>query len=355
MRIEQVRRTRGPQGPEGGSMKKSIGVLLIFLLLTLSATTALADFTVELIASPENGGRVDGGGTFRDGSTVTIVASPNEGYAFIGWYKDGESEPFSTDTVFTYELGEDRVYTARFEEVISVGAIAEPADAGTVSQSGDGSYFSGDSVTVSASPQDGYAFVGWYDSTSATEPVSVDNSYTFAVTTPVSLIARFSPLYTLHVNISPEDTGTITGSGTYSGGSIVTLQAIPYKDYRFVGWVQPTDPDRILSTDESYTFNLEGDVTLTATFGRSLGYIWSQILMWVLIGAAAAFGVWYVLKRRQIVMRRRAKAANRGGQAVKTAAPKPGPAGSSSSEPRKMGSVIRRKRPGNGPRGGSTT
>lgn len=329
-------------------MKKNICILLILVLLIWTAPTVLAEFTVELVASPENGGRVDGGGTFRDGSTVTIVASPNDGYAFIGWYKEGESEPFSTNTVFTYELGEDRVYTARFEQVISVGAIAEPADAGTVSQSGDGSYFSGDSVTVSATPQEGYAFVGWYDGTGASDPVSTENDYTFAVTTPVSLIARFSPQYTLHVNISPEDTGTITGSGTYSGGSIVTLQAIPYDDYRFIGWVQPTDPDRILSTDESYTFNLEGDVTLTATFGRSLGYIWSQILMWVLIAAAAAFAVWYVIKRRQIVMRRRARATGRGPQTPKgTGSSRPSSSSSgTSAETRKMGSVIRRKRPG---------
>lgn len=329
-------------------MRKSICFLLVAVLLTIVPfSTALAEFTVELIASPEEGGTVDGGGTFQDGSTVTIHATPNDGYTFVGWYRETDSEPFSTNTEFVYERGEDRVYTARFEEVISVGAIAEPADGGTVSISEDGPYTSGQSVTVTATPQQGYAFVGWFDGTSSTDPVSVDPSYTFAVTSAVSLVARFSPQYTLHVNISPEDTGTITGTGTYAGGSIVTLQAIPYDDYRFIGWVQPSDPDRILSTEESYTFNLEGDVNLTATFGRSYGYIWFQIGMWALIAAVAAFAVWYVIKRRQLVRRRQARSAGGGGPRPRGSGGKPPQSGSRPSG----GSALRRPPRSNPPRG----
>ncbi|MBD5559179.1 MAG: InlB B-repeat-containing protein [Clostridia bacterium] len=326
-------------------MRKSICVLLIMaLLVCASFTTALAEFTVELIASPEEGGTVDGGGTFQDGSTVTIHATPNDGYTFVGWYRQTDSEPFSTDTEFVYELGEDRVYTARFEQEMSVGAIAEPADGGKISINEQGPYTSGQSVTVTATPEPGYAFVGWFDGTSATDPVSVDSSYTFAVTSAVSLVARFSPQYTLHVNISPEDTGTITGTGTYAGGSIVTLQAIPYDDYRFIGWVQPTDPDRILSTDESYTFNLEGDVNLTATFGRSYGYIWLQIGMWALIAAAALFAVWYVIKRRQLVLRRQARSA-----AGRTPGGPPRNSSSKPAQPRRPASTVVRRPPRNGP------
>jgi hypothetical protein len=38
-----------------------------------------------LTASAGEGGSVTGGGTFASGTQVSLTASPNEGYGFIGW------------------------------------------------------------------------------------------------------------------------------------------------------------------------------------------------------------------------------------------------------------------------------
>lgn len=273
--------------------------MVLLICTILPYMTAYADFTVTLRAEPPEGGTVSGGGTFPSGSNVDILATPNEGYTFVGWYRYGDTEPFSTSPDYTYEQESNRTYIARFEKAITVSTVAQPAEGGTVSQSGNGHYIFDESVTLSAEPTEGYAFLGWFDSSSTSEPVSMDLDYTFNVGESMSFIAKFSPQYDLHVEISPPDTGTVTGNGTFAGGSIVTLEAIPYDDYRFAGWYSPDDPKTLLSDEPTYTFNLDGDTALNATFARSYGYIWTRVLIFGLIAAGIAVGIWFWYRRQR--------------------------------------------------------
>lgn len=274
-----------------------LAVMVLVMCTILPCMTAYADFTVTLRAEPAEGGTVSGGGTFPSGSNVDILATPNEGYTFVGWYRYGDTEPFSTSPDYTYEQESNRTYIARFEKAITVSTVAQPSDGGTVSQSGNGHYIFDESVTLTAEPTEDYAFLGWFNSNSTSEPISTDLSYTFNVSESVSFIAKFSPQYTLKVDISPADTGTVTGNGTFAGGSIVTLEAIPYDDYRFVGWASPDEPRTMLSEDSTYTFNLDGDTSLTANFAHSYGYVWTWVLIVAAIAAAAALVVWFLYRR----------------------------------------------------------
>lgn len=277
-------------------------VMVLLMCTVLPCVTAYAEFTVTLRAEPPEGGTVSGGGTFPSGSNVDILATPNEGYTFVGWYRYGDTEPFSTSPDYTYEQESNRTYIARFEKAITVSLIAQPSEGGSVSQSGNGHYIFDESVTLTAEPTEGYAFLGWFDSNSTSEPVSTDLEYTFNVAESMSFIAKFSPQYHLRVDISPEDTGTVTGNGTFAGGSIVTLEAIPYDDYRFAGWVSPNDPGNVLSEDPTYTFNLDGDTMLTATFARSYGYVWTWVLIIAGIVAAVCLVGWYLYRRSRATL-----------------------------------------------------
>lgn len=58
------------------------------------------DFTIDLIAGI--GGSVTGNGTYANGETVTLVATPNQGYIFEGWYEDGQC---------LYEISEEYIVT----------------------------------------------------------------------------------------------------------------------------------------------------------------------------------------------------------------------------------------------------
>lgn len=66
---------------------------------------------------------------------------------------------------------------------------------------------------------------------------------------------------TLSVNESAR--GTATGGGTYDVGSQVTVTATSNSGYFFACW---SDGIKIVSTNASYTFAVESDITLTALF-----------------------------------------------------------------------------------------
>ena len=73
------------------------------------------------VSSAGNGGVAikDKEGTSAEietGSTITVVATPDEGYAFDGWYVDGNEEPVSTDAEYTFTVSEDATLVAKFAE-----------------------------------------------------------------------------------------------------------------------------------------------------------------------------------------------------------------------------------------------
>lgn len=62
------------------------------------------------------------------------------------------------------------------------------------------------------------------------------------------------------------DGGTVSGGGTFEIGTSVTVTATVNSGYTFRGWVR-NGSSQILSTALSYTFTLQGQTDLVATFG----------------------------------------------------------------------------------------
>ena len=75
-------------------------------------------FTIT--AAPNNNawGTVSGGGTFAEGTTATLTASANEGYAFINWTKDGTV--VSPNESFSFTVTEDASFVANFSQIETV-------------------------------------------------------------------------------------------------------------------------------------------------------------------------------------------------------------------------------------------
>ncbi len=68
--------------------------------------------TVSVSANPAEGGSVSGGGTYGEGSSVTVTASPTDIYEFVNWTEDGVA--VSSSPSYTFTLEEDRVLVANF-------------------------------------------------------------------------------------------------------------------------------------------------------------------------------------------------------------------------------------------------
>ena len=121
---------------------------------------APTNYTITATANPSNGGSVDGGGTYASGSTCTLRATPNNGYTFVNWTKNGTQ--VSTNSMYSFTVTGNGSYVANFEPIpveYTITVNAEPANGGTVS--GGGTYAEGSTCVISAMPNDGYVFENW--------------------------------------------------------------------------------------------------------------------------------------------------------------------------------------------------
>ena len=83
------------------------------------------------------------------------------------------------------------------------------------------------------------------------------------VTTRTATLTITPKNYTVRVSASPIADGSVTGGGTFAGGTSDTVIATPNTGHTFVHW---TENGRVVSTSESYTFTVSANVTLVADF-----------------------------------------------------------------------------------------
>ena len=192
-------------------------------------------------------------GTYKSGESVTITATTNRGYTFVGWY-NGETE-LTKELTHTFGMPSENVtYTAKW---IKVALAKNKSEAGTVTAL-NGKYSVGESVTVTATTNSGYTFVGWYNG--ETE-LTKELSYTFAMPNEdITYTAKWSKV-TLVKNKSEAGTVTVL-NGKYSAGESVTVTATTNNGYTFVGWF---NGETELTKELSYTFEMPSeDITYTA-------------------------------------------------------------------------------------------
>lgn len=144
--------------------------------------------------------------------------------------------------------------------IYTIDVEPNPAHGGDVSGGGD--YEDGASVTITASPKAGFHFLEWIENGSQ---VSTDASYTFTVNGNRKLTAVFEPVPnpTFHIELSATQGGTVSGGGNYEEGTSITICATPDEDCQFLYW---TENGEQVSTEDTYSFTVAGDRTLTAVF-----------------------------------------------------------------------------------------
>ena len=80
--------------------------------------------------------------------------------------------------------------------------------------------------------------------------------------------AAASLTYLVTVESENTEHGTVSGGGEYSFGESCTVTATPAEGYYFVGWLQ--DGELVEGAGASYTFIVNNDVSLVATFAEGL-------------------------------------------------------------------------------------
>ena len=82
---------------------------------SLVANFALIEYRVEISVIPADGGTVDGGGFFKHGDSVTVSATANTGFEFVGWFEDDEE--VSSDQSYSFTVERGRVLVAKFKQI----------------------------------------------------------------------------------------------------------------------------------------------------------------------------------------------------------------------------------------------
>ena len=96
-------------------------------------------------------------------------------------------------------------------------------------------------------------------------PIDANNAYIhlYNAADGVALF-KLSVMVAAEVTVNYDETmGTVEGAGDVAVGANATLVATPKPGYEFVAW---KDGDKVVSTDATYIFKVEGNVTLTAVF-----------------------------------------------------------------------------------------
>ena len=216
------------------------------------------NYNISVSANPTNGGTVTGGGSYQQGQSCTVNATPATGYNFVRWTENGQQ--VSTNASYTFTVTGNRTLVAQFQlQSFSITASADPNNGGTVT--GGGTYNYGQSCTLSATPATGYTFVNW---TKNGQQVSTNASYTFNVTSSGAYVAHFQiQSYNIAVVAKPANGGTVTGGGTYTYGQNCTITATANEGYNFINWTENNIP---VSTNPSYSFNVTGNHSFAANF-----------------------------------------------------------------------------------------
>ena len=231
--------------------------------LVANFEASVQTYSIRVTANPMLAGTVTGGGTYQQGQSCTVTATPNSGYTFTNWTENGNV--VSSNANYTFTVTGNRTLTANFQQqTYSVTATVNPSDAGTVT--GGGTYNYGASCTMTATANQGYRFLRWTNNAGIT--VSIEPVYTFTVTSNTALVAMFERLtFTISLSVNPAHAGTVSGDGTYEYGASCTVTATPLQRYVFVNW---TENGVEVSTDQSYTFTVTANRSLVANFGMPM-------------------------------------------------------------------------------------
>lgn len=245
----------GTVNPVAHSVAVSATALGVFAL----GADALTSHSVAASGNLPGSGTITGAGDYVDGSSVTLLATANPGYFFANWTENGAV--VSLSPTITFIALTDRTLVANFVAAGTghvITTASTPTAGGTTT--GDGEYAPGSSATVSATPNQGYKFSKWQVNGVT---VSSARNYTFTVSGNRNLVAKFKPVYYVTVAADPPEGGDPEADPLYEVGELAKLKAKPQPGWSLVSWTQN---GVVVSTDEDFSFNVNGNRDLVANY-----------------------------------------------------------------------------------------
>ena len=223
-------------------------------------------YEITVDANPTAGGTVAGAGTYYDGSTCTLTATPATHYTFGGWQQNGNI--VSNDNPYSFTVTGEASYTAVFNLMPQYNVSVVQVEGGTITADVTTAY-PGDVVNLGFTANTGYFFVEWDVKDANNQTITVTNNQFTMPESNVTVTAVVTQGFT--VTLEQTVNGTISADQTtgLQPGAVVTLTATPDNGCVFVAWYayktgNPRDVVSVISNQ--YILMPASDVTVQAIF-----------------------------------------------------------------------------------------
>lgn len=239
------------------------------LELTAVFTPLSYSLTVQIV--PEGAGEVikdPQQESYPPGTEITLSAEPFEGYEFVS-FTTQDGDIVSEEATFVFTVPDwDQVLLANFEAVEhELTVTVEPEEGGMVTlEPLQTHYQMGDEITLTATENPGYGFVGYYDGEG--DLITTDAVYVFIMPGySAAITAHFEQLsYQLVLDADPVEGGQVSGAGSFFPAAEVPIEAVPNEGFVFMEWTGDIAyMDDPVSASSIITMPAE-DISLTAVF-----------------------------------------------------------------------------------------
>jgi hypothetical protein len=192
------------------------------------------------------------GGTYINGTVVTLIPQSGTGFRFSGWSGDlsGSNNPA------TLTMNSNKTVTATFIPIFTLTTTTVGSGTVTLDPTA-GIYDAGATVTLTATPAAGYRFSGWSGDLSGSS-----NPATLTMNSHKTVTATFTRVLTLTANAVGSGIVTLDPpGGVYDENTVVTLTATPELGFQFNGWSVD-----LSGSNNPATMTMNADKTIIASF-----------------------------------------------------------------------------------------
>lgn len=203
-------------------------------------------------------GNVQGGGIYDKGSTVSLIATPNEHFRFIDW------ENGSTDSTRTFTLTKPMLLEANFDIIhcdYSIDVNDSTLGSVEINEEGEYSRQEGNLVTLTAIPEQNCDFIRWSDG-----DTNLVKSFNLTERT-YTLTAYFERVIKYILNLIPSSEGTLTATPSYESYDENAQVTISFAQSAssgriFEGFAVDNDVENLIE-DNPFLLTMDGDKSVT--------------------------------------------------------------------------------------------
>ena len=209
-------------------------------------------------------GSVSSGSTYKFDKQITLTATTNDGYTFLGWFND-KTKVYETE-IYTFNVNETITLTAKWSANTDTKYIVE-----YYLQNLNDNNYTLDNIRS-------YQTAGTTDTTASVTPETIEH---FTLNSSMSILSgnidRKGNLvlkvyytrntYTITTDRNNVKAGTVTSGGTYKFDKGITVTASTNDGYTFLGWY---NGETKVYSELTYTFNVSETITLTAKWSATI-------------------------------------------------------------------------------------